>query len=80
MTNKDRAIYVSRHGADLVGKIYEAGMTVAALKVWLDESVAAIRRDEVGRQLASLKEAGIVDDKTTVAELIPETEPEQVEL
>ena len=75
MTNKDRAIYISRHGHDLVAQIYEPGMTIGTLQAWLDDSVAGVLRDEVGLQLAGLKAAGIVDDKTTVAELIPPPKP-----
>ena len=77
--SKEMTAFVDGHPGDVVAKIYEGGMTVTALREWLESNMADKLRARVGERLAALKDAGVVDDKTTVGELIPKPELAELE-
>ena len=75
--------YIDDHPRDIVTKIFDDETTIESLRTWLiNESGISVKRQAYDR-LAQLKDAGIIDDRTTVASLrdelgITEDQEEQI--
>ena len=75
--------YIDDHPRDIFTKIFDDETTIESLRTWLiNESGISVKRQAYDR-LAQLKDAGIIDDRTTVASLrdelgIVEDQEEQI--
>ena len=77
--NKALAQFIDNHSSTVAQKIYEDGMTIPALKAWLEEGTGLVEKRRVVEKMEELKAIGEIDDNTTLADMRADIEPGEVE-